>query len=372
MIRTRASTRIVRVDSVLNLLDCSNRMARAGKAGSAFAKSPSSATEPSFIHWFFQPAMLFRMSLIAGVFALWPYAAQKLPALGTRPEYRMAFTEIQLKPPPTHPVPSNLVEQVAELSGMPRELSLLSETLTSDVAQAFRRHPWVSKVIRVQKSFPAGLTVELEYREAVVMAEVQGGRIPIDVHGVILPTADFSTNDTNQYPLIQNVESKPKVRPGQVWTDPSILAAARLASQLKNQWKTLKLGAISVPRAGATSGIAMMPTDPNDVILELIGQSGSRIVWGRAPGSDHPGELEPAQKILRLQKYLVDYGDYDKPHGPYEIDIRHWQEISRRPLAALHVEARPVKLPKSDHKNSSDPAVGKVREAKHPKVDRKK
>ena len=233
--------------------------------------------------------MLFRMSLVAGVFALWPYALQKLPSLGTRPEYRMEFAQIQVTPPPTHPVPGNLVEQVAELSGMPRELSLLSDTLTADVAQAFRRHPWVARVVRVQKSFPASLTVELEYRQAVVMAQVQGGRIPVDVQGVVLPTADFTTKDTNRYPLIQGIETRPKVRPGTVWNDASILAAARLASLLGERWKTLKLEAISVPRATSPA------TDPNDVILELIGHGGSRIVWGRTPGSAHPGELEATQ-----------------------------------------------------------------------------
>ncbi len=347
-------------------LDCSNCMARATKSGGELAKSPPALAGSSFIGWFFRPAMLFRMSLVAGVCALWPYAAQRLPSLGARPEYRIPFSQIEISPPPERPVPMNLVEQVAEQADLPRELSVLSESLASEVADAFRRHPWVSKVIRVRKSFPSAITVELEYRQPVAMAQVPGGRVPIDIHGVILPSADFSPIDTNRFPVIRAVDSKPHARPGNVWNDPSILAAARLASLLGGKWKSLKLEAISVPRITDSS------IDPNDVVLELIGQGGSRIVWGRAPGSDHPGELEASQKIRRVEKYLADYGDYGLPNGPYEIDIRHWQEISRRPLVSEVVQTKPTKSQKPDFKNQNDSAGMKPREAKNQKSEKRR
>jgi hypothetical protein len=341
-------------------------MARAGKSSGGESGTQSPTMGSSFIPWFFQPAMLFRMSLIAGACAFWPYVLQKLPSLGTRPEYRISFAEIQVIPAPTDPVPGNLVEQVADQSGMPRELSLLNESLTVEIAQAFRRHPWVSKVIRVRKSFPAAIVVELEYRKPVVMAQVQGGRIPLDAHGVVLPTSDFSTRDTNRFPLIQNVDNKPKVRPGNIWNDPGILAATRLADLLGEHWKALKLEAISLSRVTGSA------TDSDDVILELIGKGGSKIVWGRAPGSDHPGELEAMQKVRRLEKYLVDYGDYSHPQGPYEIDIRHWQEISRRPLVAEQAQAKPAKSQKPTSKGKIDAANSKLREAKSLKAEPRK
>lgn len=329
-------------------------MARAGKSD-AESHSRTATVGPTFIQWFFQPAMLFRMALISGAFALWPYAIQKLPSLGSRPEYRISFARIQVDPAPEHPVPANLVEQVAELSGMPYELSLLSESLTVDIAQAFRRHPWVSKVVRVRKSFPAAIVVEVEYRQPVVMAQVYGGLIPIDVHGVILPTVDFSSSDANRFPLIKTDASKPRIRPGDIWKDPGILAAARLAHHISDRWTKLKLEAISISRVDNPA------MEPNDVILELICKGGSRIVWGRPPGNNHPGELEATQKVSRIEKYLVDYGDYSVPHGPYEIDIRHWQEISRRPLVIEHAHVKPLK---TNSKGKIDAANQKLREAK--------
>jgi hypothetical protein len=337
-------------------------MARSGKLRGHDATLESPGSE-SFIQWFFQPAMLFRMSLIAGVIALWPYAAQRLPSLGNRPEYRIAFSQIQVIPAPEYPIPPNLLDIVAEQSGMPHELSLLSETLTRDVADAFRRNPWVAKVVRVRKSFPATVTVELEYRRAVMMAQVPGGRIPVDLDGVILPTSDFAASDVVGFPLIRNIESKPKLRPGETWDDPCVIAGARLANVLGEQWKSLKLEAIQ---------IAARSPDPNEIILELVGQGGSRILWGRAPGSNHPGELEATQKVRRIEKYLADYGDYTKPSGPYEIDIRHWQEISRRPLVNGTAQTKPGKTPKPQGKEPVDAAKVKLREAQNLKVERRR
>jgi large subunit ribosomal protein L17 len=50
------------------------------------------------------------------------------------------------------------------------------------------------------------------------------------------------------------------------------------------------------------------------------------------PGSTYPGELDAGQKVGRLDKYLREFGSYQQPQGPYAIDIRHWQEITRKPL----------------------------------------
>ncbi|WP_157605948.1 cell division protein FtsQ/DivIB [Schlesneria paludicola] len=304
---------------------------------SAEAKKTTVAVAPnSLMEAFFRPGTLFRLSLLAGVCALWPYAAQRLPSLAKRAEYQTTFSAIQISPTPTGPVPANLVEQVERQFDVSRELSILDERLAADVAEAFRQHPWVARVVSVRKSFPAAIRVELEYRRPVAMVQVPGGRIPIDLSGVVLPTADFSANDLASFPLIQNIAPSPSLRPGSVWKDPALQSAAKLANLLRDKWQPLKLEAIFVPREDPSS-------DPKDVSLVLIGQGSSRILWGRAPGSDHPGELEPVQKIRRLENYLTEFGDYTQPKGPYEIDIRHWRENSRRPLVSEQSQAKPPK-----------------------------
>ena len=329
-------------------------MARVAKSGGA-AKSPTVDSGSPLIEWFFRPSMLFRMSLIAGVCALWPYAAQRLPSLGKRAEYRLTFQQIQISPAPERNVPVNLVEQVEKLADGPRDLSVLDENLAANVAEAFRKHPWVAKVVRVKKMFPASVVVELEYRRPVAVVQIPGGRIPIDADAVVLPKGDFSDDEFSRLPVIQNITSKPAAQPGIVWSDPALLAAVRLADLLGDKWKSLKLQAISVP------------LDPNstttigDVQLELVGLGGSRILWGRVPGSDYPGELDPTQKIRRLENYLTEFGDYGQPNGPYEIDIRHWRENTRRPLVGDPVQTRPSRSPRDESRIQSSEAKRKTR-----------
>ena len=79
-----------------------------------------------------------------------------------------------------------------------------------------------------------------------------------------------------------------------------------------------------MPRGGA-----------DEAIYELRTVGGSHIIWGRAPDSDHPGELTYQQKIGRLEDYATRNGGFSDEHGPYEIDIRHWHEISRQPLSQV-------------------------------------
>jgi hypothetical protein len=44
--------------------------------------------------------------------------------------------------------------------------------------------------------------------------------------------------------------------------------------------------------------------------------------------------LSTRQKIGRLEEYVTRFGGFNGPQGPYEIDIRHWRDISRTPLSA--------------------------------------
>ena len=293
----------------------------------------SAASPPSWVSAVFRPARLAKLALLVGIVTLLPYLIQHLPSLASRSEYRLATKQIRLVPAPESPVPGNLLDQVREQNKLPRELSLLDEKLAANLAEAFAKHPWIAKVVSVRKSHPATVTVEVKYREPVGMVQVKGGRFPIDASGVVLPPGDFTAADLKRYPTIQGLSPSSSVRPGMAWKDPSLLAAARLAELLAPQWSKLHLESIVVP---SRSGPAI---DSSKIVLELRA-SGSKIIWGRAPGTEHPGELTTAQKIGRLEKYLTEFGGFDRPNGPYEIDIRHWQEISRRPLASGQANSR--------------------------------
>ncbi|HLQ43243.1 MAG TPA: hypothetical protein VK137_00825, partial [Planctomycetaceae bacterium] len=71
----------------------------------------------------------------------------------------------------------------------------------------------------------------------------------------------------------------------------------------------------------------------NELSYQLSTLGGSRIIWGRPPGSRHPGELPAEKKIERMKYYLRHHGPFDSKHGPCEFDITNWRDISRKPIA---------------------------------------
>lgn len=275
----------------------------------------------------FHPRLLVVIAAVIAAIIFIPRITRWLPDAGARNEYQLAAAEIEITAPPRH-VPVDLVEQVVKNAKLRETLSLLDDDLAERVAKAFRGHPWVAEVVQVRKSFPARIEVELKFREPVAMVAVTDGLYPIDANAILLPPIDFSVADARRYPVIRGVQSLPHGAEGRPWNDPAVTGAAQLAEMLRPHWKKLSLAAIRLPRRTTAE------VDPKNLTFELETRGGSRILWGRAPGTDHPGELKTKQKIGRLEKYLADFGSFDYPHGPYEIDIRHWQEISRRPLSA--------------------------------------
>jgi hypothetical protein len=229
-----------------------------------------------------------------------------------------------------------MVRQVVEQQGWDREPpSVLEPDLAGRVAKAFAVFPWVENVRSVRKDTPNVVRVELTYRRPVGLVEVGPGRYyPVSAESVLLPPADFSRSDLGRYPVIRGVRSLPVGPAGTPWGDPVVLGAARLAAHLmhphdkeRTHWEVFGFATIEAP-----------PREKSDPSLDeltytLQTPEGSRIVWGRAPGTGHPGELSAEQKVGRLKQYQADYGGFTHPAGPLEIDIRHWQEITQRVLS---------------------------------------
>ncbi|HTN01218.1 MAG TPA: hypothetical protein VL132_05040 [Planctomycetaceae bacterium] len=284
------------------------------------------------------PRMLGRLALIVGFLVLVPWGISQLPNLTQRAEFQLNRDDIVLVPPPAEHVPADLLQRVLEKQKLPDQFALLDDELVGELAAAFEKNPWIAKVIRVRKSYPPRVMVEVEYRRPVAFIEVERGFYPVDANAVLLPPADFTPDDSRRFPIVRNVTTMPQGPSGTTWGDPLVLAAARLAESLFDRWEPLGLSSIVAPTRPDAS------ISPGDLTFELTTKGGSKIVWGRPPGTSHPGELTVEQKIGRLERYLEQFGAFDGPHGPYEIDIRHWQEISRRPLTPVKSNAaRPVR-----------------------------
>jgi hypothetical protein len=300
-------------------------------------KSSADDAEAGFREWLFQPARLLRFALLAGAAVLAPWLYRQLPPLSSRDEYRLTLDKIVIDPAPVAPIPAELFEQVKKRAELPEKLSALDGQLPQRLAEAFALHPWIARVIEVRNEFPAAVKVTVEYRKPVALVQVPHGYYAVDGDGILLPPQDFTKADASEYIVIKGITSTPQNGAGHRWDDPALTAAAKLADLLAPKWKQFQIASIITPRDVPVS------SDMETLQFDLLTTNGTRILWGRAPGTQHPGELTPTQKLGRLNKYLAEFGSFDRPSGPYEIDIRRWQEITRRPLVSNPTSAAKMK-----------------------------
>lgn len=266
----------------------------------------------------------------------WPQIAAHLPDLSHREEFRLAWSEIEVTPSARW-VPEDFVTQVRRRNELDDSVSLLDESLVEQLALAFARHPWVSEVVSVVKR-AGGVRVRLAYRSPVLMVQTKRGLYPVDVEGVLLPPTDFSAADTELFPRVEGVRSTPQGPAGKPWDDPAVVGASRLAAELtrrrdgESAWDRFRLEAIVVLSPPGDR-------EPNDAeLLGLTTQTGSRIVWGHAPGAD---ELEPsvAQKLQRLDTFLAENGPFEDLPEQVLIDVHHWELIPWNVLSRANFES---------------------------------
>lgn len=254
-------------------------------------------------------------------------------------QYQLDVDQIRVSPAPPAWVHSDVKGETLRHAQVDGPLSLLDRELTVKLAAAFSAHPWVAKVERVSKHYPAGVDVVLAYRKPAAMVEVQDGAggLPVDGEGVLLPTKDFSVEDAQTYPRISEIHSSPSGPIGASWGDPCVTGAAQVAAAVAADWRALGLFRI-VPdeRRPARSGV--------EYTFALVTNSGTKIHWGRAPGPHLRGEVAAAEKISQLKRYAAqNRGSLDDPEGqPHEITISSAGALLSSPRPRIEP------LPKSD------------------------
>lgn len=201
-------------------------------------------------------------------------------------------------------------------------LSIMDDNLTERISQAFSLHPWVAKVHRVSKHHPARVEVQLVFRRPVCMVEVPGGLLPVDAQGVLLPAEDFSTVEAASYPRLAGVSSGPVGTVGEGWGDVRVIGGAEIAAAVFDAWEELGLWKI-VPSGPLSSGAT------EEYTYTILTRGGTRIVWGRPPCTDVPGELSAAEKLARLRRYYAEHGSLEGRQGTKVLDL-HGLRVSSR------------------------------------------
>lgn len=242
--------------------------------------------------------------------------------------YAVDQNQVEITPLPDW-IHTDVRAEVFRDGSLDGQLSYLDDDLTERIYNAFSLHPWIAKVVRVRKHW-ARVKVDLAYRRPVCMVELRGQLLllPVDARGVLLPHGDdeFSSVEKSRYPRLVGVDTAPVGTVGECWGDARVVGGAEIAASLGEAWDELKLSQI-VPSSPLTTGYA------EEYTYTLLTRGGTRIFWGRAPGSDAPGELPAAEKLARLREYIAEQGTLEGRNAPQKLDVYRLQppRLSSRP-----------------------------------------
>ncbi len=235
---------------------------------------------------------------------------------------------------------SEITRQAFELlTASGGRLSIMDDDVTERVAQAFSLHPWVQRVVGVSKHHPARIVVDLEYRRPVcmVMLDMRDGTYglyPVDVQGIRLPIADFTSVEISKYPYLDlvGIDTSPVGGVGEHWGDERVAGAAEIAGAFGADWQKLNLKLIE-PKTPQRSAYH------NVYAYVLFTRGGTEILWGRPPGSELPSEPPAADKIVWLKELAEVQGSLDGSEPRMPLDVRDRQGL--RVLPRMATEKRP-------------------------------
>lgn len=199
---------------------------------------------------------------------------------------RLTFADVQCQPPPGMTREEFLVE-AQYLAGLPDGLDVRDEATADRVRQALAGHPWVREArVRVWRG---GVRAEVEYRTAVLW--VAAKERAVDGQGVLLPISA----GLEGLPVMAGAV-RPFGRAGQPWGDADVEAAAKVVGVLAERRDAIGLGRFAV---WVDEGVVVLRRDRQ------------RIVWGKPPGQEAPGEPAVEAKVARLLELARTGGDAD-------------------------------------------------------------
>jgi hypothetical protein len=248
-------------------------------------KESSPGPGRAVVRWLVQFALplLAAAGLIAAVIWLGRLARD----VARKREAPFTFARIECAPPPGM-TREDFLQEAQYLAELPDRLELNDET-AERVRQALAAHPWVERVREVRVT-PGGVSADVEYRAAVLWVDLFARAA--DRHGVLLPV---SAKREGLVVLMSPVRP-PSGRAGQPWGNPDVEAAAKVAGLL---FERDKLGMLERFTAEASGGEVTFRRDKQ------------RIVWGRAPGQEKPGEPGAEAKTARLLDAIKSGADAD-------------------------------------------------------------
>jgi hypothetical protein len=235
--------------------------------------------------------------------------------LAEQPAYQLAFTEIELDPPPPawyRGGAARFLEEVRRLSGMPERIPVLN-VRQAELAHAFEQSPWTEDVLKVAYR-PFGVTIHLAYRRPVALVVVSPiEQYLVDESAVVLPNEDVDRKFAKREPLItikgEGLAAPRDPRPGLEWKpaagtselapgNEQIRAAANLAGFL-----TTKLQTIDRDGNHALNFLCINPMDKDQPYRGLFLWNPDEMVyvlWGHDPVLEDPSRASAEEKWAKI------------------------------------------------------------------------
>ncbi|MDB5350286.1 MAG: hypothetical protein JWN86_1533 [Planctomycetota bacterium] len=229
-------------------------------------------------------------------------------------EFAVPFERIVLEPAP--PVEyrggsSGFLASVRDRGKLESPMRLLDADL-EQLKLAFAKHPWVSRVTRVQREFPDRITVSLVYRKPLARLDLgQKTFFAVAEDGAVLAGEDIVPALSGKLIRIEGYKGRLESRPGMFLgadetgkVDPEISAAVNLARWLavNNRSEEPRITAISLVKG---PGVILLTT-----------HRGVLVYWGNGPGeeaADEPKAREKFDRLRGLMRFLDERDSRAKP-----------------------------------------------------------
>ncbi|HTF87991.1 MAG TPA: hypothetical protein VK843_06245 [Planctomycetota bacterium] len=242
------------------------------------------------------------------------------------------------------------------------------------VLRELRALPFVRSADEAEVLWPDGLRVPIVLRMPIACVRVGREVLPIANDGMLLPGAWPSPPAFGQGYLpeiaLDGVSAR-KLRPGEVLWNDGVADALSVASSMWAELEGEDLARLGPSIIDARRARATSVEDPGTVIY--LGQS-RRVLFGRAPSTQEPGELPVETKWLHLANALLclPAGPPLEPGGPptarpgevdWELVEVRWDHPAMLPRGAKTDARVPVKAVKTQ-KPKSPPAKSDAPPAK--------
>lgn len=253
------------------------------------------------------------------------------PAIVGQEKYLVSADSIKLSAPPAW-LQKDIAAEALEDAGLARELSLLDSDLVPRLVEALELHPWIRRVVRVEREYPVSIEADVEYRVPLAAVEAGPGQpfelCPIDEETVRLPASDLPRAMLVRLPRIEEAGQIPLV--GQPLEGPRVAGAVAIIRFLAEEWQQLHLVSVTSRERPEIRG------EEKFYLYDLVARGGTIIHWGAAPESPAPDEPPAESKLARLQDYIAQNPGscrLETTQSPRVIDVRRGLHVVPRVAA---------------------------------------